>query len=167
MGMMGMAAGEFVVAGFPDTHNRYVKQEVLARQGVISVHGYHIIGDPGYGNNPGSVGGLGFKLHPRFHLPDSLKTIQGHPDQEFFVPDSVSIRCGNRYFKTVPLCLAFQGPFQAGNNIFIPMEINQWVGTGGGINQLIFCIPQGIANTNYQVFSNIHDILYHNKKENV
>jgi hypothetical protein len=159
--VMGMTASKFFGAGFPDTHHRYIKPEILPRQGMIAVNGYHIARNPGYGYDLVSIGSLGPKLHALFHPLNPFKPVQGQLGDEFFVPTAIGLRRGNGYFKGIPLRLAFQGPFQSGNNIFMSVEIKQRVGPGGRIDQLILRIGKGIPNTDYQIFSDIHDLSYH------
>jgi hypothetical protein len=159
--LVGMAVGDFLSLGIPDAYHGYLKVKVHSRQGMVPVHRYHLILNGGNGYQPMTLGGMGGKLHPDLHLPGVFKLIQGHPANEGKIPVSIGVRRGEGYFKSVPFGFAFQGPFQAGDKIFVSVEVKEGFGKSGGINKTVIGIGQGIADTDDTIFNNIHDFLYH------
>jgi hypothetical protein len=159
--VVGMAVGNFLSFGIPDAYHGYLKIKIHPRQGMISVHRYDLIVNGGNSNNPVTLGGVGGKLHPYLQILGLFKLIQRHLVNKGRLPVPVGVRRGDGYFKSVSLDFTFQGPFQTGDKVSMPVEVVQGLGKGGGIDKTIFLIGKGVTDANHAVFNNIHDLLYH------
>src|ERR1700704_5278945 len=113
-----------------------VEVQVLARQRMVAVNGYHVTGDGCDGHRARALVGLRMQPHSDSNLCNPLQGAARHLLDE--LPAVLAIAIGRRDFhrQLVTGALSFQLALESGHEIAMPLQVGEGLAVRGGVGEL-------------------------------